>query len=137
MASISAMLLLVERFEGIGSWSKFHVVFMLGYGSGVRGRLDMIDRGKIAFDGDFLGLRRQFGDRRRLLIETASSTAPLLEGAEPLESEAVRHEYRFEAAQVKIAVLLEQAAAQTPLLDVETHRAPIDEVIAGIYAKWQ
>src|SRR5437899_665916 len=40
IASITAMLLLAERFEGIGSWSKFQVVFMLGYGSVVRGLLD-------------------------------------------------------------------------------------------------
>jgi hypothetical protein len=38
---------------------------------------------------------------------------------------------------VKIAELLEQAAAQTQVLDVETHRPPIDEVIADIYEKWQ
>jgi ABC-2 type transport system ATP-binding protein len=101
------------------------------------GRIIMIDRGQIAFDGDFLGLRRQFGDRRRLLIETATAAAPVLEGAELLESQASRHEYRFDASQVKIAALLEQAAAQTPVLDVETHRAPIDEVIAGIYTGWQ
>ena len=35
-----------------------------------------------------------------------------------------------------IADLLEQAAAQTQVLDVETHRAPIDEVIADIYERW-
>ncbi len=101
------------------------------------GRIILIDRGEIAFDGDFMGLRRQFGDRRRLLIETATGAAPKLQGAELLESEAGRHEYRFDASQVKIAALLDQAAAQTPVLDVETHRAPIDEVIAGIYEKWQ
>ena len=101
------------------------------------GRIILIDRGEIAFDGDFIGLRQQFGDRRRLLIETATGAAPVLQGAELLESEAGRHEYRFDASQVKIADLLEQAAAQTPVLDVETHRAPIDEVIAGIYEKWQ
>jgi ABC-2 type transport system ATP-binding protein len=101
------------------------------------GRIILIDRGKIAFDGDFTRLRQQFGDRRRLLIETAGGDAPTLQGAELLESEAGRHEYRFDASQVKIALLLEQAAAQSPVLDVETHRAPIDEVIAGIYEKWQ
>src|SRR5947209_12009005 len=101
------------------------------------GRIILIDRGEIAFDGDFIGLRQQFGDRRRLLIETAAGAAPVLQGAELLESEAGRHEYRFDASQVKIALLLEQAAAQAPVLDVETHRAPIDEVIAGIYEKWQ
>jgi hypothetical protein len=37
---------------------------------------------------------------------------------------------------VNIAALLAQAAAQTTIVDVETHRAPIDDVIADIYEKW-
>jgi ABC-2 type transport system ATP-binding protein len=101
------------------------------------GRIIMIDRGRIAFDGDFDRLRRDFSDRRRLLLETASPAAPTLHGAELLTSEAGRHEYVFDASQVRIAALLDQAAAQTQVLDVETHRAPIDEVIADIYEKWQ
>ncbi len=101
------------------------------------GRIILIDHGKIAFDGDFDRLRREFSDRRRLLLETAADTAPLLHGAELIASDGGRHEYVFDAARVKIAALLEEAAAQTPVLDVETHRAPIDEVIADIYEKWQ
>jgi hypothetical protein len=37
---------------------------------------------------------------------------------------------------VKLSDLLEQAAAQTEVLDVETHRAPIDEVVADLYEHW-
>ncbi|MCZ6675984.1 MAG: ABC-2 family transporter protein [Candidatus Poribacteria bacterium] len=32
IAGVTGTLLLAERFEGIGSWTKFQVVFMLGYG---------------------------------------------------------------------------------------------------------
>ncbi len=101
------------------------------------GRIVMIDRGRLAFDGPFERLRRELSDRRRLLIETPNGTAPTLHGAELVRSEPGRHEYVFDAAQVRIAELLEQAAAQTQVLDVETHRAPIDEVIADIYSKWR
>jgi ABC-2 type transport system ATP-binding protein len=101
------------------------------------GRIVMIDHGTIAFDGSFDRLRREVSDQRRLLLETPSSTAPLLGGATLVRSEAGRHEYTFDAARTKIAALLEQAAAQTQVLDVETHRAPIDEVIADIYRQWQ
>jgi ABC-2 type transport system ATP-binding protein len=100
------------------------------------GRIVMIDRGKIAFDGDFTRLRREFADRRQLFIQTAGGTPPALQGAECVKSEADRHEYLFDASRVPIAALLEQAAAQTQVLDVETHRAPIDDVIADIYEKW-
>jgi ABC-2 type transport system ATP-binding protein len=101
------------------------------------GRVVMIHQGSIAFDGDFDQLRRRFADRRRLAIATSGDTAPRLDGAELVSSAAGRHEYVFDAGQVRIAALLEQAAAQAQVLDVETHRAPIDDVIADIYEAWQ
>jgi ABC-2 type transport system ATP-binding protein len=100
-------------------------------------RIVMIDKGCLAFDGDFAQLRREFADHRHLFIETPTATAPVLEGARLVESNGYRHEYLFDATQVNISALLEQAAAQTPVLDVETHRAQIDDVIADIYEKWQ
>jgi ABC-2 type transport system ATP-binding protein len=101
------------------------------------GRIILIDKGRIAFDGDFDRLRRDFSDRRRLLLETGPGPAPQLHGADLVSSETGRHEYLFDASSVRIAALLEQASAQTLVLDVETHRAPIEEVIADIYEKWQ
>lgn len=101
------------------------------------GRIVMIDHGALAFDGPFDRLRREVSDQRRLLIETASAAAPALAGAELVASAAGRHEYVFDAMRTRIAALLEQAAGQTQVLDVETHRAPIDEVIADIYRQWQ
>jgi ABC-2 type transport system ATP-binding protein len=100
------------------------------------GRLVMIAEGKLAFAGDWQRLRREFGDRRRLLIETNDTAAPVLAHAELLRSDANRHEYVFDAQQISTAALLAQAAAHAEVLDVETHRAPIDDVIADIYESW-
>ena len=99
------------------------------------GRIVMIHRGQIAFDGDFDRLRRNFADRRRLAIET-DGPAPTLAGATLVESNGARHEYVFDATKVKLTTLLEAAAAQTNVQDVETHRAAIDDVIADIYEEW-
>lgn len=101
------------------------------------GRIVLIQGGKIAFDGDFTRLRREFADRRHLILQTREDAAPRFALAELVKSEAGRHEYVFDAARISIAALLEQAAAQGEVLDVETHRAPIDDVIADIYQKWQ
>lgn len=101
------------------------------------GRVIMIHRGSIAYDGDFERLRREFADQRRLLLQTDSEAAPLLSGAALVSSEGGRHEYVYDAARVKIAALLAEAAAQAQVLDVETHRPPIDDVIADIYERWQ
>lgn len=100
------------------------------------GRIVLIDRGKIAYDGDWDRLRREYADRRRLLIETPNGPPPVLQGAQLVHSETGRHEYIFDAGRVQLADLLEQAAAQAQVLDVETHRAPIDDVIADIYERW-
>jgi ABC-2 type transport system ATP-binding protein len=101
------------------------------------GRIVMVHQGSIAFDGPFAELRRRFADRRRLILETAGDDAPTLQGAELTGSTAGRHEYVFDAAHVTVAALLDQAARQTQILDVETHRLPIDDVIADIYEQWQ
>src|SRR5687768_6788642 len=42
MAAISAMVLLAERFDGLGPWSRPHVWFLLGYAVLVHGALDTV-----------------------------------------------------------------------------------------------
>ncbi|MFC1526712.1 ATP-binding cassette domain-containing protein [Candidatus Latescibacterota bacterium] len=101
------------------------------------GRIVMIDNGQIAYDGDFRELRRQSGDRRLVVVETVDDTPPALEGAECVRSEGPRHTFAFDAARLPIARLLEHVATQTRVIDVETHRAPIDDVIADLYERWQ
>jgi ABC-2 type transport system ATP-binding protein len=101
------------------------------------GRIVMIDRGRIAFDGDFDALRDRFSRHRLLVIRTASAAAPVLRGAELLGGEEGRYEYSYDASQVQLPDLLSQAAEQGELLDVESHRGSIDDVIADIYESWQ
>ena len=100
------------------------------------GRIVMIHRGSIAFDGDWQRLRRESAARRVLTLETESEQAPALDGAELVRSDGARHEYVYDAATVQIARLLEQAATQTRVLDVESHQLPIDTVIADVYERW-
>jgi ABC-2 type transport system ATP-binding protein len=100
------------------------------------GRIVLLHEGQIAFDGVFADLRRLLSQRRVLTLETASASAPLLTGAELLNSDDHRHEYAFDSSVVKLSELLEQAAAQTEIVDVETHRPPIDQVVADIYEHW-
>jgi ABC-2 type transport system ATP-binding protein len=100
------------------------------------GRVVMIDRGRIAYDGDWRTLRRQAEERRHLVVETDDVRAPVLVGAERMSSDGGRHEYVFDPSRVRITDLLEQASTQAEVRDVESHRPPIDEVIAGLYASW-
>lgn len=101
------------------------------------GRIVMLHHGEIAFDGDFAELRRTSRARRVLLIETEPGAALELSGAERLSSEGGRHEFAFDPEHVRLSDLLAQADRQSRVLDVETHRAPIDEVVADLYERWQ
>jgi viologen exporter family transport system ATP-binding protein len=100
------------------------------------GRIVLLHEGQIAFDGVFGDLRRLLTQRRVLTIETASPEPPTLLGAELVRTESGRHEFTFDSAQMKLGDLLEQASSQAEVLDVETHRAPIDEVVADLYERW-
>jgi ABC-type uncharacterized transport system ATPase subunit len=95
-----------------------------------------LHRGEIAFDGDFAELRRLLTGQRVLTLETTGPAAPALPGAQLVRSEASRHEYVFDSRDVRLSQLLEHAAAQTEVLDVETHRPPIDHVVADLYEHW-
>jgi ABC-2 type transport system permease protein len=55
VTAVTATLLLAERFDGIGVWSKFQVVFLVGYSTLVLGLLDMF------FGYNILFLSRRLG----------------------------------------------------------------------------
>ncbi len=101
------------------------------------GRIVMIHRGEIAFDGDWSSLRRDVNRHRVLTLETDGARAPAIEGAQHRQSAGNRHEYVFDAGAIGLAVLLDRAACQCEIIDVETHRPPIDEVVADLYERWQ
>lgn len=85
IASITAMLLLAERFDGIGSWSKFQVVFMLGYGSAVQGLLNTF----FSYNIMFISRRLGRGQLDHLLIQPQPLWLCLLtEGFTPFSGSA-------------------------------------------------
>ncbi len=100
-------------------------------------RIVLLHRGELAFDGDFGRLRREMSSHRVLVIETSSSTAPVLEGAELIRSDGSRHQFRFDPRVAGLGSLIDAAGRQAEVRDVETHRPDIDEVIADLYAGWQ
>jgi ABC-2 type transport system permease protein len=55
VATISATLLLAERFDGIGQWTKPQILFMLGYATAVQGLLDSLFSYNILFISRRLG----------------------------------------------------------------------------------
>src|SRR5207237_8242551 len=101
------------------------------------GRIVRLHEGQIAFDGAFSELRRLMTQRRVLTLETTAPGPPHLDNAELIATDnAGRHEYAFDTKLTSLTALLAQASIQTDVLDVETHRAPIDRVVADLYEHW-
>lgn len=98
-------------------------------------RVVMIHRGRLAFDGDFATLRRTSNSRRRLLLETGGA-APVLSQAELVETVGGRHTYTYDAGATDLARLVAEAASKAEVLDAETHRPDIDDVVADLYEQW-
>jgi len=100
------------------------------------GRIVLLDRGRIAFDGDFSELRRAVSRRRVLRLETDGETAPELAGATHRGSEGRSHEYVYDASERALVDLLAEAGRQAAVVDVESHRPAIDDVVADLYEGW-
>lgn len=101
----------------------------------IAGRIILLDKGKISYDGDFENLRHIIGGQRTLILTTISTTPPVLEGAEYEKSQDNRHWYKVDTEKVAILSLL-QNLPNDVLLDVETTRPPLEQQIAELYKTW-
>ena len=82
VASILAMLLIAERFDGIGAWSKPQLLFMLGYATLVNGVLDAF----FGYNVLFISRRLGRGQLDHTLIQPQPLWLSLLtEGFMPIE----------------------------------------------------
>lgn len=97
-------------------------------------RLLLLCDGRLAFDGTEEELLRRTGDRRALTL-TCEGEAPAVRGALWQESEGGRHRYVFEGRDAQ--TVLSSLSTLPDLRDAEMSRAPIEEVIAGLYEGWQ
>ena len=99
-------------------------------------RVILIQRGKLAFDGDLQALLFRTGDRRTLRI-TRPGPAPELPGAKQVSSAQGVHAYEFIGTETSAVEMLARVSALAEVQDVELGRAPIESVIAALYEKWK
>jgi ABC-2 type transport system ATP-binding protein len=99
-------------------------------------RLILINKGALAFDGDYQKLMALTGDRR-ILRATVRGETPAIPGLKFASREDGVCEYEYDARKTPTGALF-SALAQTPgVEDAEMRCAPIERVIAELYAKWQ
>ena len=98
-------------------------------------RMVLIAKGKIAFDGDFMGLRAYIGARREIRIITESAAAPEIPGAVLIESEGGQHVYAYAGNDMR--TLLSVLSKVEGVRDVAFQSAPLEKTIAQLYQQWQ
>ena len=97
-------------------------------------RILMISGGRIAYDGDFDGLRAITGSLTHLTVTTSGTDEPLLDGATLLGAKEGVYEFEVDITRYSMQLLLQQLSACRGINDVEIRKAPIEQVIAKLYA---
>jgi len=100
-------------------------------------RILLISNGQIAFDGSFDELRTTTGALCRMVITASLPVIPQLTHARLVSSVENVCEYEFDRAVTPIASVLREVAGIEGIEDVEIRKAPIEEVITGLYMKWK
>ena len=96
-------------------------------------RILMISDGKIAYDGNFDGLRKATGNLTRIIVATDNGATPNLKIAKLLSSKNGVHEFEIDLAKIPIKVLMRILSDSDGVCDVEIKKAPIEQVIAKLY----
>ncbi len=99
-------------------------------------RIMMISRGKLAYDGDFDGLRRLTGNRTHFTV-TTDGRRPELAGCRFLGGGHGVFEFEADLSHTPVRALLGMLSETDGIRDVEIRRAPIEQVIARLYQAWK
>ena len=101
-------------------------------------RVLMISGGRIAYDGSFDGLRDVTGSLTRIAV-TADGAAgpPAIEGGALISAANGVYEYEVDVTKYPIQRILRQISEADGVRDVEIRKAPIEQVITGLYTAWK
>jgi len=100
-------------------------------------RILMISDGKVAYDGSFDGLRDITGNLTRFTVTMAPGYSLALDGGKLIKAENNIYEYEVDVTATPIKFLLRQLSEADGVRDVEISKAPIEQVIAGLYSSWK
>lgn len=99
-------------------------------------RVLMISGGNIVYDGEFDGLREAAGSSTRITVTMEQGTVPQLEGGRLLTQNEGVFEFEVDLNLIPVREVLGRLSKTIGVLDVEIKKAPIEQVIAGLYKNW-
>ena len=100
-------------------------------------RIVMVSKGRIAYDGGFEGLRGIAGNLTRITVTMTGNHIPAMDGGTLIYAENGVFEYEADVVKHPIQGLIRQLSETEGVKDVEIRKAPIEQVIAGLYAAWK
>ncbi|MCL2884043.1 MAG: ATP-binding cassette domain-containing protein [Oscillospiraceae bacterium] len=100
-------------------------------------RVLMVSNGKIVYDGSFDGLRSITGGPIRVEVTMEGAAVPQLEHGALLSAENGVVTFETDLSKAPVKMLLAQLSHMNGVRDVEIKKAPIEEVIAGLYQQWK
>ena len=100
-------------------------------------RILMISGGKIAYDGNFDGLRKITGNLTRVVITMNDETIPDLRNSTLLSSQNGVHEFETDLSGSSVKKLMKYLSEVDGISDVEIKKAPIEQVISRLYTEWK
>lgn len=98
-------------------------------------RVIMINKGKLAFDGEFKALSEQSGMLRRITV--TASMQPGVPGAHLIKRDGNRYEFEVDLRQTDMRGVMYALSQCEGVTDIESGRAPIEDVIARLYQSWR
>lgn len=99
-------------------------------------RILMISCGQIAFDGSFDALRDVTGNLTRVAVTMERGCVPNIDNAVLLASNNGLYEFDVDLGAMPVRELLRQLSEAGGVRDAEIKKAPIEQVIAGLYRDW-
>ena len=100
-------------------------------------RMLMISSGKIAYDGNFDGLREITGNLTRFAVTVDGDAVPSLDGGKLISGKNGVYEFEVDVTKNPIKQLLKQLSDTDGIKNVQINKTPIEQVIAGLYAAWK
>jgi len=98
------------------------------------GTVQILDRGRLIYDGDVPSLKSRFGKERVLVVDLEETAPPLrLAGARVVRVEGPRQWIAFDGDRTSAAELTGAVAAQAPLRDLTVEEPEIEDVVRRIY----
>ena len=98
-------------------------------------RILILSDGKLAYDGPFDGLRAVTGNLTRLTVR--ADTMPSLPGAALVSAGGGVYAYNLDTAVTPVRNILCALSETSGIQDIEINKAPIEQVIAALYASWE